>query len=181
MLIRINRFDLRGSLVRVAPFLILALAFFAHGTALSCESFDFEFEPTGHFVVGERKGKLAYLAPILHALFETGAGEPQVSSLRVHVNGQEKLLTIVHHLDNGSEGRSLEYGVSCHNDEWRYLKVGKTSAEGVFREYELSVTLKLIEDGRLQVRSNNTIIRGLLFKSTTVASETAVFNRKSQR
>jgi len=162
----------------VSHTLAAVFSVFACGHALSCESFDIDFEPTGQFVpAGQDVTAPANLAVMLNARYAKKTSDPKATSLRVHVDGLANKMMILHRLDSGSDGPSFEYNVSCRNDEWHYAERGSTGAEGVFRDYALSVALKLLPGGQLRVRNEDTVVRGLTSKSTEVTLRAAIFNR----
>lgn len=56
-----------------------------------------------------------------------------------------------------------------------FFDVGRTSAEGAYREYELSVRIKALADGGIEFRNDNKIVWGLIFKKMSLTTTVARF------
>lgn len=151
-------------------------------SAFSCEALDSSFEPTGHVVpsnadVYRANGSVAHLGAMLGARYARKVGDPKTQSLRISVDSQTQKLRIIHELETGLQGPKFGYDVVCSGDEWVYSESGQTGAEGIYREYELKVRLRVLLGGDIEVRNEDTIIHGAIFKTKSSVSVAARFSK----
>jgi hypothetical protein len=150
-------------------------------TVHSCADIDSSFEPTGKITFSSDESYranagIAYLASMLGVQYERASKDPRTQSLRVRIDRATQRIQIIHQLETGNESSKFEHDVTCIGDEWRYSDTGKTSAEGIFREYEYKFHLKILPEGKLEVQEELHLVRGLIFKSQESYSTTARFD-----
>lgn len=153
-------------------------------SAFSCEAIDSSFEPIGRIASSSvddylANGRVAHLGTMLGARYARKVGDPKIRSLHLSVNSQTQKLQITHELETGIQGPKFRYGVVCIGDEWGYSDSGQTGAEGIYRKYELRVRLRVLPDGDIEVRNEDTIVRGAISKTRSSGSVVARFSKLS--
>lgn len=166
--------------------LVMPMGLFCCKAAFSCEAIDSSFELSGLIISStannfQASGDVAYLGRMLKATYPTKAGEPNIQSAHLSVNSNTQILSISYELENKSQTPTIDYDVHCIGDEWGYSRSRQLSTDGSYREVTQEVRLKLLPNGDLDVRNEDAIRRGLIFKTTELHLVTARFSKAGIR
>lgn len=150
--------------------------------AFSCEAIDSSFELSGLIISGaadndKASGGVAHLGRMLKATYPTKAGEPKIQSAHLSVKGNTQILSISYELENKRRTPSINYDVDCVGDEWGYSISRQLSTEGIYREVEQKVRFKVLPNGNIEVRNEDAIRSGLIFKTKELYLVTARFSK----
>jgi hypothetical protein len=166
--------------------LLMTLELCCCKAAFSCEAIDTSFELSGLIISGtannyQASGGLAHLWRMLKATYPTKAGEPKIQSAHLSVNGDTQILSISYELENKRRTPSIDYDVDCIGGEWGYSISRQLSTDGIYREVEQKVRLKVLPNGSIEVRNEDAISRGLIFKTKELYLVTARFSNAGIR
>lgn len=166
--------------------LLMPIGLFCCKAAFSCEAIDSSFELSGPIILStadkyQATGDAAHLARMLKATYPTKDGEPKIQSAHLSVNGNTQILTISYELENKLRAPKIEYDVTCIGDEWGYSRGRALSTDGTYREVEQKVRFKVLPNGSIEVRNEDAISRGLIFKAKELYSVTARFAKADIR
>lgn len=167
-------------------FWLVPIGLFCCKTAFSCDAIDSSFEFSGLIISStantyQTNGGVAQLARMLKATYPTKTGEPKIQSVHLSVDGKTQILAISYELENKSQTPSIDYNVHCIGDEWGYSRSRQLSTEGIYREVEQEVRLKILPNGGLEVRTEDAVSHGLIFKIKELYLVTAHFSKAGVR
>ena len=150
--------------------------------AFSCEVLNKSYLPVGKIISVNNgtEGNFAHLGSMLGARYARKVGDPKIQSLLLRIDQQTQKLKIINELEQGLEGPIYEYDVACVNGSWVYSDRGITGAEGVSREYEVTVRLKALQNGDVEVSNQRIITRGTFLKSKSTISVIAHFQTRTK-
>lgn len=161
---------------------LMPMGLFCCKAAFSCEAIDSSFELSGLIISStannyQTSGGVAHLGRMLKAAYPTKDGEPKIQSAHISVNGNTQILSISYELENKRRTPSIDYDVVCIDDEWGYSISRQLSTEGIYREGEQKVRFKVLPNGNIEVRNEDAIRSGLIFKTKELYLLTARFSK----
>lgn len=162
--------------------LLVPIGLFFCKAAFSCEAIDSSFELSGLITSStanyyQANDGVAHLGRMLKATYPTKAGEPKIQSVHLGVNGNTQILSISYELENKRQTPTIDFDVDCIGEEWGYSRSRQLSTEGIYREVEQKVRLKVLPNGSIEVRNEDAISRGLIFKTNELYLMTARFSK----
>lgn len=146
---------------------------------MACEAIDGSFVPVGE-IVAINDQSMEYISKslevMLGASFERKAGVLSTISIHLKVDPIERVARMTHELSSGNQGFQRMHSVICDGDEWMMLGLsGKASIEGGARTFTSSRWYKIMPDGSLLIRYEQSVMYGLIFTSKKFFSATTKF------
>lgn len=165
---------------------VMLMLFCSSKVAISCEAINTSLELSGLAVSStpdnhQVDGRVAHLGGLLKARYPIKVGEPKIRFALISVDATTRILTVSYEQENKRQTPTIEYDVACVGDEWGYTVSRQLSTDGTYRNVEQKVFLKALPNGSIEVRNEDTITRGVIFKTKELHMVTARFNKTSNK
>ncbi len=165
---------------------VMLMLFCSSKVAISCEAINTSLELSGLAVSStpdnhQVDGRVAHLGGLLKARYPIKVGEPKIRFALISVDATTRILTVSYEQENKRQTPTIEYDVACVGDEWGYTVSRQLSTDGTYRNVEQKVFLKALPNGSIEVRNEDTITRGVIFKTKELHMVTARFNKISNK